>query len=438
MTDHLDFTTGFPSVSDGGGSPEFHFSRMAEILQGRPVSQVAVDGIDAVFINDPALIRAIQVKDSRKYVRGDLFQKGRNISRAGLLLEDEATHRHYRRLSNPFLRVARVDEYVPAMRRIVSEAVASWRAGDQVNIQTEMCWISGAIALAALFPSPFPQPSRELSDRLAVLIFETIRKPLYGKVAAANAQQTLTTPPKAREAVRESLLSYVEEQLRQPGFDTGYLSALLTDVDDAGERILTVDQICDETIMMLIAATATMASVMSWALLVLSEEPTIEKRLFDDMPKTGDGDAGLGVERSSYTFRFLVEVLRLYPPVWIACRKTRSKIELGEHPLPKGVNVIFSSYMLHRNPDRYPDPDRFDPDRWLSDRPGAGDDTSYIPFGIGPKACIGEAFAWRELEVILGTVMERWRLGTKPGSRVEPAAETTLHPNELFMIPQPR
>jgi cyclooctatin synthase len=431
---HVDLTAGLSSVSDGNGSPEFHFSRMEELLEGRPIGQVMVDGINAIFINDPALIRAIQVKDSKKYVRGDLFQKGRNISRAGLLLEDEATHRHYRRLSNPFLRVAKIDEYVPTMRKIVHDAVASWEAESTVNIQAEMCWISGAIALAALFPSPFPQPSRELSDRLAVLIWETIRKPLYGKRPAqgpASAQ-----PAQAREGVRELLFSYVNEQLRNPDFTLGYLSALLTDTDETGERILTVDQICDEAIMMLIAATATMASVMSWALYVLSEEPPIEEKLFEDMARLGD--AGRGIERSSYTFRFLMEILRLYPPVWIACRKTRSSITLGDHVLPAGVNVIFSSYLLHREPERYPDPNRFNPDRWLSIRPSVGDDTQYIPFGIGPKACIGEAFAWRELEVILGTVMQRWRLSTKPGNDVQAAAETTLHPHELFMIPRPR
>ncbi|GAA4733361.1 cytochrome P450 [Phytohabitans rumicis] len=434
MKSHLDLTTGL------SGKAEFHFNRMEEILQGRPVGQVTVDGIDAVFINDPTLIRAIQVKDSRKYVRGDLFQKGRNISRAGLLLEDEASHRHYRRLSNPFLRVAKVDEYVPTMRRIVSDAVASWHAGDLVDIQNEMCWISGAIALAALFPSPFPEPSRDLSDRLAALILETIRKPLYGKVATPAQPYGLPSgqPAQAREEVRKLLFSYVDEQLRRPDSAAGYLSALLLDTDETGERVLTVDQICDEAIMMLIAATATMASVMSWALYVLSEEPLIEEKLFEDMPKAGNEGAAHGIERSSYTFRFLMEILRLYPPVWIACRKTRSSISLGDHLLPEGVNVIFSSYLLHRNSDRYPDAHRFDPDRWLSFRPGAGDDTSYIPFGIGPKACIGEAFAWRELEVILGTVMQRWRLGTKPGSSVQAAAETTLHPHELLMIPQPR
>jgi cytochrome P450 len=429
----------YSSVPQVYGNPDFHFSRMAEILRGRPVRRVRVDGVDAVFVNDPALIRTILVRDSKSYVRGDLFQKGRNLSRSGLLLEDESAHRHYRRLANPFLRAAKIDEYVPTMRGIARDAVTSWPAGRAVDIQTEMCWIAGAIALGALFPSRLPETSAALSDCLAVLARETIRKPLYGTAAPAQRQGPSSARlARARDDVRELLRSDIAEQLGSPDSGTGYLSALLSDSDERGDRVLTVDQVCDEAVMMLIAATVTTASVLSWALYVLSEQPSIEEELTEDLATGGAGCAARGIESWHYTFRFLMEVLRLYPPVWISCRKTRSRVTLEDHSIPRGVNVIFSSYLLHRDPDSYPDPNRLDPDRWLSVRPGIADGTLYIPFGIGPKGCIGEPFAWQELEVILGTVLQGWKLSTKPGSRVHAAAETTLHPHELLMIPQPR
>jgi pentalenene oxygenase len=411
---------------------------MEEILRGHPLRRVTVDGVDAIFINEPDLVRAILVNDSRNYGRGDVFQKGRNISRAGLLLEDESAHRHYRRLANPFLRAAKVDEYVPTMRGIAHDAVASWRAGHAVDIQTEMCWITSAIGLGSLFPGPSPETSVALSDRLAVLTWETARKPLYGKAAAPRQGPSAPQMVQAREDVRKLFLSQIHEQLRSPASASGYLSVLLSDSDENGDRILTVDQVCDEAVMMLIAAAATTASVLSWALYVLSDEPSIEEKLLEDMARGGTECPAHGGERPSYTVRFLMEVLRLYPPIWITCRKTRASVTLGDYSLPEGMNVIFSSYMLHRDPDRYPDPTRFDPDRWLSVRPGFADGTLYIPFGIGARACIGEPFAWQELDVILGAVMRGWRLRTEPGSRVHAAAETTLHPHELLMIPQSR
>ncbi len=408
-----------------------------EVLGDRPVRRVAVDGVEAVLVNDPALVRTILVRDNRSYVRGDLFQKGRNLSRAGLLLEDEAAHRHYRRLANPYLRAAKVEDYAPLMRGIAREAVASWRAGRAVDVQTEMCWVAGAIALGALFPSRVPETAAALRERLAVLAWETIRKPLYG-TAADPAAPSSARLVRARDDVLSLLRASIAEQRRPPDPAAGYLSGLLADTDENGDRLLTVDQVCDEAVMMLIAAAVTTASVLSWALAVVAEEPLVEKELLEDLARTGDRGAARGIESSHYTVRFLMEVLRLYPPVWISCRKTRASVTLGDLRLAAGVNVIFSSYLLHREPGSYPDPSRFEPDRWLSVRPGIAAGPLYIPFGIGPKGCIGEPFAWQEMEIILGAVLPDWRLSLRPGDRVHAAAETTLHPQELVMTPRPR
>jgi len=415
---------------------------MEKLFRGCRVRGVTVDGVNAIFVNDPSLIRTILVADHRNYGRGELFQKGRNISKVGILADDESVHRHYRRLANPFLRTAKIDEYNPAMRSIALNGVASWHAGHTLNIQAEMCRIAGSIALGTLFPGLLPETSAALSERLAALTWATIRRPIHGKAASRAQRQGPSSKrlARAREDVRELVVSCIDDQLRFPESTTGYLSALLSDSDEKGDRVLTVDQVCNEAILMLGAATITTTSVMSWALYELSEDPLIEKKLIEDIAQAGNGCAMRGAEGCppSYTLRFLMEVLRLYPPVWIHCRKTRSSVTLGDYSLPEGANVVFSPYLLHRDPDRYPDPYRFDPDRWLSVRPGVADDTLYIPFGTGPKGCIGERFAWQELEIILGAVMQGWRLSTKPGSQVRAAADTMLHPRQLLMIPQPR
>ncbi|WP_049565841.1 cytochrome P450 [Streptomyces sp. SBT349] len=400
-----------------------------------------MDGIDAVFVNDPLLARSILVKDSKNYGRGELFQKGRNFSRVGMLAEDEAVHRHYRRLANPYLRATKVDEYLPTMRGIAEKVVSSWRAGQPINIQVEMCRIAGSIALAALFPGLPSETTAALDERLAVLNWATIKRPLYGKAAIrARVQGPSRELVRAREDVRALLLTCIKDQLNSPDSHTGYLSALLSDADGKGNRLLTADEVCDEAVMMLTAGTVTTASVMSWALYKLSEDPSMEERVIADLATSGNDSAAPGIERRehSYTIRFLMEVLRLYPPVWISCRMTRSPVTLGDESLPEGANVVISSYLLHRNPDRYPEPNRFDPDRWLSLRPGIAEGALYIPFGTGPKGCVGEPFAWQELDVLLDTVTRAWKLSTEPGSQVRTAAETTLHPRQLLMTPRPR
>jgi cytochrome P450 len=419
--------------------PAFRFSRMESLRRGPLVQTVLVDGAHAEFVTDPALVRRMLLSDSRSYGKGELFRKARNLSRLGLLAEDESVHRHYRRLAHPHLRAATAAEYAPDMRAITRGVLASWRPGQAVNIQDEMCRIAGSIAVRTLFRGPSAELASVLGERLAALSWEMIRKPLHGKAASPTGRQTASQRlPRLREEVRGLLAPYVAGEPNSPDAGGGYLSALLADSGRPGSRALTTDQVCDEAVMMLTAATVTTASVMSWALYVLSQEPQVEENLLKDLaqrpeefgpPARGNGSVG-------YTLRFLMEVLRLYPPVWITCRRTLSRVELGDRVLAEGTQVLFSSYLLHRDPGSYPEPHRFLPDRWLSGRPPA--DGVYLPFGAGAKGCIGESFAWTELEILLGTVVRDWRLTVDSGSRVRKAADTTLHPRRLFMVPQAR
>ncbi|KUN06017.1 hypothetical protein AQI95_13940 [Streptomyces yokosukanensis] len=411
---------------------------MENLLRGRRLRRLTVDGVDAVFVRDPVLVRRILVSESKNYGKGELFRKARNLSRVGMLSEDEAMHRHYRRLANPYLRATKVDDYVPAMRDIVRDAVSAWRAGDAVDVQAEMCRITCSIAVGTLIAGLSPETTRALSEGLSRLAWEMIRKPLYGRSAARAARPGASGRlSAARKEFRELLATCIADLQESPGPTVGWLADLLTDSDEEGNRVLTAEQVCEEAVMMLTAATVTTASVMSWTLYVLSQNPLAEERLLKDLMQRRSGSAvddGGGV---GYTLRFLMEILRLYPPVWISCRKALSDVMLGDHALAAGTNVVFSSYLLQRDPERYPDPHRFDPDRWSSIQLSKID-ASYIPFGIGSKGCIGESFAWQQLEVILDVLTQEWKLSTERGGHVRTAPETTLHPRRLMMVPRPR
>jgi cytochrome P450 len=418
---------------------EFRFSRMERLLRGDPVRTVTVDGTAAELVTDPELVRHILVKDGKHYGKGELFQKARILSRAGLLAEDDALHRHYRRLAHPYLRTAAVADHAPLMEKVARDTASSWRPGRPVDVQAEMCRAASGIALSTLFGGLPGEVSTVLVEHLAALAWEMIRKPLHGR--AALRQRPAQRLAKAFTGFRSLLAASLTDRIDSPDANAGYLSALLSDAERNGTPALSTDQICDEAVMMLTAATVTTASVMSWALYVLAGHPLIEEKVLKDLARTADSPTGApsghGHGPPGYTLRFLAEVLRLHPPVWITCRKALSNITLGDRTYPAGTHVMFSSYLLHRDPDRYPDPHRFDPDRWLTIRPTAHD-ASYIPFGAGARGCVGEAFAWKELEILLTAVTQEWRLTLPPGSTVRTAADTTLHPQRLLMTPQPR
>lgn len=180
------------------GPVEFQFSRMERLLRGHPVRTVSVDGVPAEFVGDPALVRRVLVKDGKHYGKGELFQKARVLSRAGLLAEDDSQHRHYRRLAHPYLRTAAVAGHAPVMAGVARDTAAAWRPGQEVDVQAAMCRAASDIALRTLFAGLPHEVSGELGERLAVLSWEMISKPLHGRAALRAQRQT----PSRRLATR--------------------------------------------------------------------------------------------------------------------------------------------------------------------------------------------------------------------------------------------
>jgi cytochrome P450 len=135
----------------------------------------------------------------------------------------------------------------------------------------------------------------------------------------------------------------------------------------------------------------------------------------------------------------LAEAMRLYPPAWILGRRALEEYEVGGYKIPRGALVILSPYVMHRDPRFYPEPERFDPERWTPEAKAARPQFAYFPFGGGPRRCIGEGFAWMEGVLVVATLAQRWRLRLAPGQRIEPQTGVTLRPRRgVLMTPERR
>ena len=137
---------------------------------------------------------------------------------------------------------------------------------------------------------------------------------------------------------------------------------------------------------------------------------------YDDLP------------RLKYTEMVLAESVRLYPPAWAMGRLALEDFELGPYRLPKGTTVLMSQFVTHRDARYFPDPLRFDPERHTPEAKARRARFSYFPFGMGPRQCIGEAFAWMEGVLVLATFAQRWKMKLVPGHPVEPEPLFTLRP----------
>lgn len=197
-----------------------------------------------------------------------------------------------------------------------------------------------------------------------------------------------------------------------------------------GADSLTAAQLNDELKALLVAGHTTTASALAWTWYALSEHHDARDRLEEECRAVLHGHAP-GIEDVSglrYTRRVIDEVLRLYPPTWLTARMPLQDDILSGYSIPSGALVLLSPYLTHRHPAVWDDPEHFDPDRFMPARAATRPAFAYIPFGGGPRRCIGSSFAIFEMQVIIATVAQRYRLNLLPGPPIFPIAGLTLRP----------
>jgi cytochrome P450 len=230
---------------------------------------------------------------------------------------------------------------------------------------------------------------------------------------------------------------------RADGVDRGdLLSMLLASRDEESDHSgMTDEQLRDEVLTIFLAGYETVANALTWTWYLLSQNPEAEANLHAEIDKVLGGrppslDDLPGLR---YTEMVLAESMRLYPPAWAMGRQSTADVELGPYRFPAGSYFFFSQYIIQRSPEYFPDPLRFDPDRFLPENKAGRPRFAYFPFGAGGRQCIGEAFAWMEGVLMLATIAQKWRLRFVPGQRVEVQPKITLRPKyPMMFVPEPR
>ena len=224
--------------------------------------------------------------------------------------------------------------------------------------------------------------------------------------------------------------------------DGDLLAILLAARDVEGDGTGMSDtQIRDEALTLITAGHETTANGLSWTWYTLAQHPQAEARFHHELAETV-GDRALVAEDAAalpYTQAVLLESMRLYPPAWGIERRALRDQEIGGYMIPAGAAVLMPTFVVNRDPRLYPDPLRFDPDRFLGDVAAARPDWAYPLFGAGTRKCIGVGFAMLEAVLVLAELGRRWRLRLDPSRPVVPQARVSLRPRDgLWMRPELR
>jgi cytochrome P450 len=390
----------------------------------------------AYVVCHPDLAHQILVTDRTFDKGGPTFDKMRKVIGNGLGTCGHQDHRQQRRLVQPAFHRDRIPGYARVMTEQITAVTQPWHDGQVLDVIAVMNAFTAAVATRTLFAaqsdeSSFVEIQQSWRDVLAgvarrvVMPFEWLDKiPTPGNRRFDRAQNHL------RHHTGQLITNY-----RRAGIDHGdLLSMLLATRDDDGQG-LADSEIHDQVLTFFVAGTETTSTALSWAWHLLGGYPDIQAQLHTEVDTVLNGRIAEyhDIPKLELTGLIITETLRLYPPGWLFTRLTTTDTELAGQYLPAGTIVVFSPYVLHHRADLYPDPNRFDPDRWRNDTTPPLPRGAFTPFGGGARKCIGDVFAMTEATLTLASIATRWQLNPLPRARVRPAPRLILAPHSLRM-----
>ncbi|HLI66935.1 MAG TPA: cytochrome P450 [Caulobacteraceae bacterium] len=414
------------------------FGRIPRAAYVRPIHRVLTPVGPGFWLNDPAAVKRVMVDNVANYPKTALERRFfAAVFGDGLLSTDGDTWRAHRRIMAPSFDPRSVAAYAPVMASATEDFAARWDAlapNASVDMAAEMTALTLEIIAQTMFSTS--------SARLAGLINETVQS-----AQAAIDFNILDVAPvvgparlKARDAKMRAIFAELDGALDrlicEREMTTGeapgdLLGRLLAAKDNDTGAAMSAREVRDQVVTIFLAGHETTAAAMTWVWYLLARNPAEAARLH------GELDAVLGgrtptaedVQRLPYTRMVIEEAMRLYPPApGVSDRQARAPDMIAGARVPRGARVFINSWVLHRNPAWWPDPERFDPERFSAERVKARPRYAYMPFGAGPRVCIGAALALTEAALILAVLAQRYQPTLASDAPVRLQQRITLRP----------
>jgi cytochrome P450 len=379
-----------------------------------------------VVVGHPELVEEVLVTRNHDYRKSQSTRRLGSLLGKGLLLSEGDFWLRQRRLMQPAFHRQRLARMAEDMIAAASDTVDHWRDGDVRAVNLEMMELTLRIVGRTLFGTDVGEDLERIR-RSSFALSEHFRSRLYSLMILLP--DNVPTPGNRRyQAARHDLDALVyrivgeRRRAADPGSDL--LGLLLSATDDSGHGMQD-RQLRDEVMTLLLAGHDTTALALTWAFVLLAQNPAAAQPLYDEL----EGDRRLTPEDARalpYTDRVVTETLRLYPTAWAIGRETLRDTTIGGRPVRKGTTVLIVPWTIHRDPRFFEAPDEFRPNRWTDGLAERLPRFAYVPFGGGQRVCIGSSFAQMEATLLLATVTQRFKLALAPNERVEPWPVVTL------------
>jgi cytochrome P450 len=391
-------------------------------------------GTPVCLLYRPDYIESVLVTNQANFVKSKDYRAMRRVLGNGLLTSEGELWRHQRKLAQPAFRHEHISRYGEVMVSYAERMLDGWRDGERRDIHQEMMRLTLEIVAKALFDADVSRDAKEVGASLEILVREFIG--LANIAFLLPDGFPIPGSRKLRRAVRrlDDIVYGMIRERRASGARPGDLLDMLLYAADEDGRPMSDRQLRDEVTTLFLAGHETTAIALSWTWYLLAQHPEVENRLVEDLCRAlgGRSPAATDLGQLRYAEMVVKESMRLYPPAWGIGRQALAPFEIGGYRLPAGTNVFLSQWVTHRDPRYFPDPERFDPERWRDDpaRSGALPRFAYFPFGGGPRVCIGASFAMMEATLLLAAIAPKFKLRLIPGQQVKPFPSITLRPKD--------
>ena len=413
-----------------GRDPLAFFSNLAR--EYGDLAYLRMGGEHLFIASNPADIKDVLVTHNQNFHKSRGLERVKILLGEGLLTSEDAFHLRQRRLMQPAFHRDRTAAYAATMVAYADRVRNGWTEAVTFDMARDMSRLTLLIVGKTLFDTDVESQARDVGVAMSGLMdsFWTMMLP-FGDRLERLPIPYLRRGRRARERLDAIVYGIIRERRANLGDRGDLLSMLLMAQDDEDKgRGMTDKQVRDEAMTIFLAGHETTANALTWTWYLLSQTAEVERRLHEEIDRVLGGrlPTVADVERLPYVMRVVTESMRLYPPAWLVGRRAVNEYRIGDYYVPPRSIIVMSQWIVHRDRRHYPDPERFDPDRWTPEFRAALPRFAYFPFGGGPRQCIGESFAWMELVLLVATIAQRWRFELAPDHPVVPYAAVTLRP----------